>query len=132
MLYWLTTYLQQFFHSFRVFQYITFRSILASLTALAIALLLGPPMIKRLSALQVGQVIRDDGPRSHRVKAGTPTMGGALILVSIALSALLWGNWADRFMWVVFFTTMGFGAIGLIDDYRKLVLKNAREKRSKI
>lgn len=126
MLLWLTSLLQNYFHVFRVFQYLTFRSILASLTAFLFALLIGPLVIRRLQALQIGQVIRDDGPKSHFSKKGTPTMGGALILIAIAISTLLWGNLYNQFVWLVFLTTIGFGAIGWMDDYRKLVLKHPK------
>jgi len=124
MLLWLTELLQRHFHFFRVFQYLTFRSILASLTALTIALLVGPAMIRKLSAYQIGQTIRDDGPQSHLKKAGTPTMGGALILVAIFISILLWGDLDNRYVWVVMLVTLGFGWIGWVDDYRKIVRKD--------
>lgn len=125
MLLWLTQLLAQHYHAFRVFQYITFRSILAALTAFTLALLLGPKVIRYLTKLQIGQVIRDDGPQSHLTKAGTPTMGGALILVTITLTTLLWGDLSDRFIWFVLSVTLGFGLIGYIDDYRKLVLQSS-------
>lgn len=126
MLLWLTKYLAHFYHAFHVFEYLTLRSILSTLTALLIALVIGPVMIRRLSALNVGQTIRDDGPQSHFKKAGTPTMGGSLILVAILFSTLLWGDLSNRYVWVVLLVTTLFGAIGWIDDYRKLVLKNSR------
>lgn len=126
MLLWLSEYLAQFYHPFHVFQYLTLRGILATLTALLISLLIGPHMINRLSFHQVGQNIRDDGPKSHLSKAGTPTMGGALILLSITLSTLLWSDWTNRYIWIVLAVTLGFGAIGWVDDYRKLILKNSR------
>lgn len=106
---------------FRVFQYLTLRAILGVLTALAISLLVGPAMIRRLSALQIGQNVRDDGPKSHSIKAGTPTMGGTLILVAIAISTLFWSDLSNRFVWVVLLTTLAFGAVGWVDDYKKLV-----------
>ncbi|MFT5447679.1 MAG: phospho-N-acetylmuramoyl-pentapeptide-transferase [Gammaproteobacteria bacterium] len=106
---------------FQVFQYLTLRTILGVLTALAISLLVGPTMIRRLSALQIGQNVRDDGPKSHSVKAGTPTMGGTLILVAIAISTLFWSDLSNRFVWVVLLTTLAFGAVGWVDDYKKLV-----------
>lgn len=126
MLLWLTEFLQQFYPGFRVFQYLTFRAILATLTALTIALLVGPPMIRCLRKLQIGQNIRDDGPQSHLSKAGTPTMGGALMLVAITLSTLLWCDLRNKAVWVVLFVMLSFGLVGWIDDYRKLVLKNSR------
>ena len=106
---------------FQVFQYLTLRTILGVLTALAISLLVGPAMIRRLSALQIGQNVRDDGPQSHSVKAGTPTMGGTLILVAIAISTLFWSDLSNRFVWIVLLTTLAFGAVGWVDDYKKLV-----------
>ena len=111
---------------FHVFDYITFRAVLATLTALAISFLVGPSMIRKLTEYKVGQAVRDDGPQTHLVKAGTPTMGGALILVAIAISTLLWGNLHNRFIWVVLITTLGFGAVGWVDDYRKVVYKNPK------
>lgn len=126
MLVWLTSYLEHFYHGFRVFQYLTFRTILCTLTALMIALFVGPPMIRRLSYYQVGQSIRDDGPKSHFSKAGTPTMGGALILIAITISVLLWGDLTNRFVWTVLLVTLGFGIIGWVDDYRKLIRKNSK------
>ena len=106
---------------FGVFQYLTLRAILGVLTALAISLLVGPFVIRRFSLLRIAQTVRDDGPQSHLVKAGTPTMGGALILIAISISTLLWSNLENRFVWVVLLVTLMFGAIGWIDDHRKLV-----------
>ncbi|GAB4223713.1 MAG: phospho-N-acetylmuramoyl-pentapeptide-transferase [Gammaproteobacteria bacterium] len=126
MLLWLTHYLSYFYHGFQVFDYITLRAILSTLTALAVSLLVGPIMIRRLTALSIGQSIRDDGPQSHLSKAGTPTMGGALILLSIALATLLWADLTNRYVWVLLVVMLGFGIIGWIDDYRKLVLRNSR------
>lgn len=126
MLVWLTDFLAKYFHVFHVFQYLTLRAILGTLTALTVALLVGPAMIRRLSKYHVGQVIRDDGPKSHFSKAGTPTMGGTLVLIAIALSTLLWGDLSNRYVWLVLFVTLGFGAIGWWDDYLKLVLKHSR------
>ncbi|HEX2651657.1 MAG TPA: phospho-N-acetylmuramoyl-pentapeptide-transferase [Burkholderiales bacterium] len=111
---------------FNVFQYITLRAVLACLTALAISLILGPYVIRKLTAYKIGQAVRDDGPKSHLTKAGTPTMGGALILVSIAITTLLWGDLRNRFVWVVLLVTLAFGAIGWIDDYRKVVRRNPK------
>jgi phospho-N-acetylmuramoyl-pentapeptide-transferase len=102
------------------------RSILSALTALAISLLVGPTMIRRLSHYQIGQTVRADGPSTHLDKAGTPTMGGALILVAVAISTLLWASLSNRFVWVVLGLTIAFGLIGFIDDYRKLVLRDSR------
>ena len=109
---------------FNVFNYITLRAVLACLTALAISLILGPYVIRKLTAYKIGQSVRDDGPKSHLTKAGTPTMGGALILLSIGITTLLWGDLANRFVWVVLLVTLGFGAIGWVDDYRKVVHRN--------
>jgi phospho-N-acetylmuramoyl-pentapeptide-transferase len=111
---------------FNVFRYLTLRGILGVLTALAICFIVGPAMIRWLNHYQIGQTVRDDGPQSHLAKAGTPTMGGALILVAVFVSTLLWADLENRFIWVVLFTTFAFGAIGWIDDYKKLVYKNPR------
>ena len=126
MLLWLADFLSQYYHGFAVFQYLTLRGILGVLTALALSLWLGPHMIRRLSYHQIGQSVRDDGPKSHLSKAGTPTMGGALILVCIAISTLLWANLENRYIWVVLLTTAVFGIVGWVDDYRKVVEKNSR------
>lgn len=126
MLLWLMQYLEKFFTPFQVFHYLTFRSICGTLTALAIALLIGPIMIRQLSHLQVGQHVRDDGPQTHLKKTGTPTMGGALILTAISISMLLWGDLKNQYVWLVLFVTLGFGAIGWVDDYRKIVKKNSK------
>jgi phospho-N-acetylmuramoyl-pentapeptide-transferase len=111
---------------FNVFNYITLRSVLACLTALAISLILGPYVIRKLTAYKIGQAVRDDGPKSHLTKVGTPTMGGALILLSIAITTLLWGDLGNRFVWVVLLVTLAFGTIGWIDDYRKVVHRNPK------
>jgi phospho-N-acetylmuramoyl-pentapeptide-transferase len=121
MLLYLSEYLSQYHSGFNVFQYLTLRSILGVMTALGIALIVGPTMIRRLSFKQIGQVIREDGPQSHLSKSGTPTMGGALILVAIAVSTLLWADLSNRYIWVVLLVTLMFGVIGFIDDYIKLV-----------
>ncbi len=126
MLLWLTDYLSQYYTAFGVFQYLTLRAILGVLTALMMSLFFGPWMIRRLSHYQIGQTIRDDGPKSHLSKAGTPTMGGALILLSISLSVLLWSDLTNRYVWVALLTTLAFGWIGWVDDYRKLVHKNPK------
>ena len=112
--------------AFNVFGYITLRAVLATMTALLISFVVGPSMIRKLTQYKIGQAVRDDGPRSHLIKAGTPTMGGALILVSIAITTLLWADLRNRFVWVVLLVTLGFGAIGWIDDYRKVVYRNPR------
>jgi phospho-N-acetylmuramoyl-pentapeptide-transferase len=126
MLFWLSGWLESHFHFFHVFQYLTLRAILGTLTALAMGLLLGPSIIRQLSSHRVGQVIRDDGPQSHLSKAGTPTMGGTLVIISILLSTLLWSDLTNRYVWLVLIIMVGFGAIGYWDDYRKLVLKHSR------
>ena len=124
MLLYLTQYLSQFESGFNVFNYLTMRAILGALTALVLSFVIGPRMIAKLSVNQVGQPIRDDGPVSHLPKAGTPTMGGALILTAIAVSTLLWADLENQFVWIVLFVTLSFGAIGYVDDYKKLVLQD--------
>jgi phospho-N-acetylmuramoyl-pentapeptide-transferase len=126
MLLLLAEYLQQFHKGFGVFQYLTLRGILSVLTALVLALWLGPKMIRTLRLHQIGQAVRTDGPQSHLSKKGTPTMGGALILTSIAVSTLLWADLSNRYVWVVLAVTLLFGAIGWVDDYRKVIEKNSR------
>ena len=126
MLLYLTKYLAQFESAFNVFNYLTMRAILGALTALILSFVIGPKMIARLSLNQVGQPVRDDGPVSHLVKAGTPTMGGALILTAIVVSTVLWADLENRFIWVVLFVTLTYGVIGYVDDYRKLVLQDAK------
>src|SRR5271154_233743 len=111
---------------FNVFSYLTLRAVLACLTALLITFLIGPVMIRRLASYKIGQAVRDDGPKSHLPKAGTPTMGGALILVAIVITTLLWADLTNRFVWVVLVVTLGFGGIGWIDDYRKVVHRNPK------
>ena len=127
---WLQT-LSPEFAFFRVFQYITFRAVMAAMTALLIGLTFGPWVIKRLTALKIGQPIRDYGVSTHLVKSGTPTMGGVLILIGIAVSTLLWFDWSNRFVWIVLLVTLGFGAIGWMDDWRKVVQKNPEGMSSK-
>ncbi|GFZ78791.1 phospho-N-acetylmuramoyl-pentapeptide-transferase [Pseudohongiella nitratireducens] len=124
MLVLLSEYLAQFYSGFTVFQYITVRTIMGVLTALIVALMVGPWMIRRLSIRQIGQVVRDDGPESHLSKAGTPTMGGALILVGIALSTILWADLRNPYVWVSLAVTLSFGAVGWVDDYRKVFRKD--------
>lgn len=126
MLLWLTEWISQYASSFGVFRYLTLRAILGVLTALSIALIMGPHLINQLRSRQIGQSIRSDGPQSHLSKAGTPTMGGALILIAIAISTLLWADLSNRFVWVVLLVTFVFGAVGWVDDYRKVVEKNSR------
>jgi phospho-N-acetylmuramoyl-pentapeptide-transferase len=126
MLYWITQLLQEEIHGLRVFQYLTFRSILAALTALLVGLCCGPVMIKWLKKLQIGQVVRDDGPQSHLSKSGTPTMGGVLILLAVLVSCLLWGDLHQASLWLAMLVMLGFGVIGWVDDYRKLVMKNSK------
>ncbi|AWF82374.1 phospho-N-acetylmuramoyl-pentapeptide-transferase [Microbulbifer sp. A4B17] len=126
MLLWLAELLQQHVSGFSVFNYLTVRAILAALTALGISLLVGPRMIHWLNHLQVGQAVRDDGPQSHLSKSGTPTMGGTLILASIFASALLWSDLSNRYVWVTLLVTFVFGAVGFVDDYKKVVYKNPR------
>jgi phospho-N-acetylmuramoyl-pentapeptide-transferase len=122
----LALFLENYFDVFRVFHYLTFRAILGVLTALLISFIVGPSMIRRLSSYKIGQSIRQDGPQSHFSKAGTPTMGGALILVSIAVATLLWADLSNRYVWVTLLVTLSFGVIGFIDDYKKLVLRNSK------
>ncbi len=126
MLLWLFDRLAEVNSFFNVFSYITLRTILGALTALLIALFLGPAFIRRLVSKQVGQPIRELGPQSHLSKAGTPTMGGALILFSVVLSTLLWADLSNRYVWVVLLVTLAFGLIGWLDDYRKLVLQDSQ------
>jgi phospho-N-acetylmuramoyl-pentapeptide-transferase len=116
---------------FRVFNYITFRAVMATLTALGIGLIFGPWVIRRLTILKVGQAVRTDGPKTHLIKSGTPTMGGVLILISIAISTLLWSDLSNRFIWAVLWVTLGFGIVGWVDDYRKVVYKNPKGMSSK-
>jgi len=125
MLYWLFQQLAEVNPGFNVFAYITLRTILGALTALLVSLLLGPWFIRRLARQQVGQPIRKLGPESHFAKAGTPTMGGALILFSIVFATLLWADLSNRYVWVVLLVTLAFGLIGWIDDYKKLVLQDS-------
>jgi phospho-N-acetylmuramoyl-pentapeptide-transferase len=131
MLLWLSEWLAHYYRAFHVFQYLTLRAILGTITALAISLFLGPSMIRRLSLYKVGQVIRNDGPQTHLSKAGTPTMGGALILVAVTFSTLLWADLSNRYIWLILIVMLGFGAIGWWDDYLKMVLKNSRGLRAK-
>ncbi len=126
MLLALAQWLAQDIRTFNVFSYITLRAVLSAMTALFISFMVGPAMIRKLTAYKIGQAVRDDGPQSHLVKAGTPTMGGALILTSIAITTLLWSDLKNPYVWVALLTTLGFGAIGWVDDYRKVVHRNPR------
>lgn len=126
MLTWLAEYLTILDTGFAVFQYITLRGILAACTALGISMWVGPPVIRRLNELQIGQTIRREGPQSHLEKAGTPTMGGALILVAVISATLLWADLGSRYVWVAVLTTIAFGAIGWVDDFRKVVRRDTR------
>ena len=127
---WLQT-LSPEFGFFRVFQYLTFRAVMAALTALLIGLVAGPAVIRRLAALKIGQPIREYAMQSHLAKSGTPTMGGVLILIGIAISTMLWADLSNRFVWIVMIVTFGFGAIGWVDDWRKVVNKDPEGMRSR-
>lgn len=126
MLLWLANLLSAEVRGFSALTYITLRSVLACATAMAIALAIGPRMIRWLITMKIGQAVRSDGPQSHLSKQGTPTMGGAMVLTAIAISTLLWADLSNRFVWVVLFVMIGFGAIGWVDDYRKVVHKNPK------
>jgi phospho-N-acetylmuramoyl-pentapeptide-transferase len=126
MLLWLTELLAKEVRAFNVFQYLTLRAVLACMTALVISFVIGPRMIAWLTRMKIGQSVRDDGPQTHLTKAGTPTMGGALILVAILVTTLLWADLENRFVWVALLVTAGFGAIGWVDDYRKVVYRNPK------
>jgi len=126
MLLILAQWLQDDFKFFRVFNYITFRAVMATLTALLIGLAAGPWVIRKLSQLKMGQAVRTDGPQSHLVKSGTPTMGGVLILIGIFVSCMLWADLSNRFIWIVMIVTFGFGLIGWVDDYRKVAYKDPK------
>ncbi|MCB1827175.1 MAG: phospho-N-acetylmuramoyl-pentapeptide-transferase, partial [Coxiellaceae bacterium] len=126
MLLWLSDLFQAHLHFLRVFDYLSFRSIVSALTALLIVLIFSPRMIRTLQKAQIGQSVRDDGPQSHLKKSGTPTMGGALIIVAVAISMLLWGDLNNRYVWTVLLTTLGFGVIGWVDDYLKVIRKNSK------
>ena len=126
MMLWFTEYLADYVSGFGVFQYLTFRTVVSTMTALLISLLVGPTMIRKLSHHQIGQVVRDVGPETHLEKAGTPTMGGALILVSIVAATLLWCDLANRYVWIVLGVLVSFGGIGWLDDYLKITEKSSR------
>src|SRR3954468_21321896 len=114
------------FRTFNVFTYITLRVVLAALTALAISFIVGPAMIRKLTMYKIGQAVRDDGPQTHLIKSGTPTMGGALILTSVAITTLLWADLQNRYVWICLLTMLGFGAVGWVDDWRKVVHRNPK------
>lgn len=122
----LMAWLQQWVGSFNLFSYVTFRGLMAALTALVISLWAGPAVIRWLTRLKVGQAVRADGPQTHLVKSGTPTMGGVLILLSVVVSALLWSDWDNRYAWLLIVVTLGFGVIGFVDDYKKVVYKDPK------
>ena len=124
MLLYLTQYLSQFESGFNVFNYLTMRAIMGALTALVISFIIGPRMIKRLQVNQLGQPVREEGPETHLLKAGTPTMGGTLILAAISISTVLWADLENLYVWVVLFVTLSFGVIGYVDDYKKLILQD--------
>jgi phospho-N-acetylmuramoyl-pentapeptide-transferase len=126
MLYYLTKLLSHHYHAFDIFQYLTVRAILATLTSLAIGLFTGPYVIRKIAQLQFGQIVRTDGPQTHLVKTGTPTMGGVLMLISIVLSTLLWADLSSTYVWILLFTTVAFGVIGWMDDYAKVSRKNSK------
>ena len=123
MLVILADYLAQFVNFFSVFQYLTLRAILAVVTALVISWIFGPKVIDWLNSMQLEQAIRDDGPQTHLEKNGTPTMGGALIILSIFITTLLWADLGNKYIWIVLITVFGFGLIGWLDDYKKVVEK---------
>jgi phospho-N-acetylmuramoyl-pentapeptide-transferase len=126
MLLWLTEVLARDVRAFNVFGYLTLRAVLACMTALVLSFFIGPRMIAWLTRMKIGQAVRDDGPQTHLTKAGTPTMGGALILVSVVATTLLWADLENRFVWAVLLVTAGFGAVGWVDDYRKVVHRNPK------
>ena len=126
MLLELARWLAEDIRAFNVFGYITLRAVLAMMTSLAICWSFGPMLIRKLTEYKIGQSVRDDGPKSHLTKAGTPTMGGALILISLGLTTLLWADLSNRYIWVVLAVTLGFGAVGWVDDWRKVVDRNPK------
>lgn len=126
MLVWLAEYFEQYFRALAVFKYLTLRGILGIMTALFISLLMGPWFIRKMVEKQIGQSVRNDGPKSHLSKSGTPTMGGTLLLFAISISVLLWSDLSNRFVWAVLFITIAYGIIGWVDDYRKVIEKNSR------
>ena len=130
MLLWLAQYLQDDIGAFRVFNFITFRAVFATITALLIGLIAGPAVIRKLTLMKYGQAVRTDGPQTHLKKHGTPTMGGVLLLIAIGVSTLLWCDWSNRLIWPVRVVTIGFGIVGWVDDYRKVVRQDPEGMRS--
>jgi phospho-N-acetylmuramoyl-pentapeptide-transferase len=131
MLLWLFAWLEQYYHAFTVFHYLTLRGLLSALTALLITLWCGPSVITRLAEKQIGQVVRDNGPKRHLSKAGTPTMGGILVLIACMMSTLLWANWQNHYVWLVLAVMVAFAWIGWLDDYKKLILKHSAGLKSR-
>ena len=125
MLLWLTEQLTQYDNFFSVFEYLTFRTLVSFITALLLSMFLGPSIIRRFQRAQIGEVIRDDGPTSHQSKAGTPTMGGTMIIVVWSLTTLLWGDLSNRYIWLALFVVLSFGLIGWTDDYLKIKYRNS-------
>ncbi|RXJ72480.1 phospho-N-acetylmuramoyl-pentapeptide-transferase [Veronia nyctiphanis] len=125
MIVWLSQIFEQYFSFFRLFDYLTFRAIISALTALLLSLWMGPKLIAKLQMMQIGQVVRNDGPESHFSKRGTPTMGGIMILAAITITVLLWADLSNPYVWAVMFVLLGYGVVGFVDDYRKVVRKNS-------
>ena len=125
MLLWLTEQLTQYANFFSVFQYLTFRTLVSFITALLMSMFLGPSIIRRFQSAQIGEVIRKEGPTSHQSKAGTPTMGGTMIIVVWSLTTLLWGDLSNGYIWLAFFVVLSFGLIGWVDDYLKIKFRNS-------
>jgi len=130
MLLWLAQILQDDIGAFRLFNYITFRAVMATITALLIGLIAGPAVIRKLTVMKYGQAVRTDGPQTHLKKHGTPTMGGVLLLIAVGVATVLWCDWSNRLIWPVMVVTMGFGAVGWVDDYRKVVRQDPEGMRS--
>ena len=130
MLLWLAQLLQDDIGAFRLFNYITFRAVMATITALLIGLIAGPAVIRKLTVMKYGQAVRTDGPQTHLKKHGTPTMGGVLLLIAVGIATVLWCDWSNRLIWPVMVVTMGFGAVGWVDDYRKVVRQDPEGMRS--
>ncbi|MTW12457.1 phospho-N-acetylmuramoyl-pentapeptide-transferase [Pseudoduganella eburnea] len=130
MLLWLAQLLQDDIGAFRLFNYITFRAVMATITALLIGLIAGPAVIRKLTVMKYGQAVRTDGPQTHLKKHGTPTMGGVLLLLAVGIATVLWCDWSNRLIWPVMVVTMGFGAVGWVDDYRKVVRQDPEGMRS--
>jgi phospho-N-acetylmuramoyl-pentapeptide-transferase len=130
MLLWLAQLLQDDIGAFRLFNYITFRAVMATITALLIGLIAGPAVIRKLTVMKYGQAVRTDGPQTHLKKHGTPTMGGVLLLIAVGIATILWCDWSNRLIWPVMVVTMGFGAVGWVDDYRKVVRQDPEGMRS--